>query len=332
MLTQSQLLRWLTASSITMGFALSAQAGPAMFQARLGIISLGTNTSTSPAVVNYVHIPVGYQCGPQLGSPCAPSIVQNGKSLTGSGTASLMGSAPAGFTIPAGILAALGTGSHPPLGAYTNWLTYKTSGDLRNGAGSFKAGSGPGAFTFFKGTPGTGVARVSGGSNFGGVMKLLGTLSWSLGGSSRSPYPSSSFIYTWKSKGPIGAAFVAGGSYANSVIAPWYYSRNRGGSYFTSPVYNTGFPWTTGMATASNTAVFVTFLQATGYDNRTAMGLGTIQLVTPMLTHYFGIGEFFNESSIAILNLKFVPEPSAVLMFAVGTGVLALLYRVNRKS
>ena len=330
MLARSRLLRLLTAGAATMGFALSAQAGPAMFQARLGMISLGINTYTSPAVVNYRHIPVGYQCGPQLGSTCAPSIVQNGKPLTGSGTASLMGSAPAGFTIPAGILAALGTGSVPPLGAFTNWVTYKTSGDLRNGPGSFKAGSGPGAFTFVRGTPGTGVARVSGGSNFGGVMKLLGTLSWSVGGSSLSPYPYSSSIYTWKSKGPIGAAFVAGGTSANTGIFPWYYSTNPGGYYFTSPVFNTGFPWTTGMATVSNSTGFPTYLQAAGYDNRTAMGLGTIQLVTPMLAHYFGFGGY-SESSIAILNLRFVPEPSAVLMLAVGAGVLVVLRRVSRR-
>jgi hypothetical protein len=311
-----------------MGFALSAQAGPAMFQARLGIISLGTNVSTSPAVVNYKHIPVGYQCGPQLGSPCAPSVVQNGKPLTGSGTASLMGSAPAGFTIPAGILAALGTGSIPPLGGvFIDWFTYKTSGDLRNGAGSFKAGSGPGAFTFFRGTPRTGVASVSGGSSFGGVMKLLGTLSWSVGGFSRyfTPY------LTFKSGGPLGAAFVAGGNPMNTGISPWYRSTIPGGYFSTRQVYNTGFPWTTGMAIAFNSTGFPTYVQATGYDNRTALGLGTIQLVTPMLAHYFGFGGY-SESSIAILNLKFVPEPSAVLMLAVGAGVLALLYRFHRRS
>jgi hypothetical protein len=97
-----------------------------------------------------------------------------------------------------------------------------------------------------------------------------------------------------------------------------------------------GFPWTTGVVSITATGgPFPTLFRRTGFDNRTAQGLGTIQLVAPQLTQW----EFPSRpapwdrhtGAIGILRIKFVPEPSGWMMLAVGVGFLMVLYwrRIN---
>jgi hypothetical protein len=79
---------------------------------------------------------------------------------------------------------------------------------------------------------------------------------------------------------------------------------------------------------------FPTLFQRTGFDDRTSMGLGTIQLVAPQLAKW----EFPSRPSpwdrhtgaIGILRIKFVPEPSGWVMLAAGAGFLIVVAKLRR--
>jgi hypothetical protein len=104
------------------------------------------------------------------------------------------------------------------------------------------------------------------------------------------------------------------------------------GKATTAYITSLGLPWTTGMVSITATGgPFPTLFQRTGYDNRTAKGLGTIQLVAPQLVRW----DFPDRDApwdrhtgaIGILRIKFVPEPSGWVVLVAGIGILALLYR-----
>jgi len=61
-----------------------------------------------------------------------------------------------------------------------------------------------------------------------------------------------------------------------------------------------------------------------GSDNRTSMGMGTVQLVTPIRTVGF-LGLPGERAAIAKLSLTFAPEPHRGGLLLAGCGVLALL-------
>jgi hypothetical protein len=113
------------------------------------------------------------------------------------------------------------------------------------------------------------------------------------------------------------------------VLGIYYYPSQM--SLSTGLGYATAFPWTTGTvavrAHGDSSSYFPTSITRRGYDNRTAMGGGTIQLVTPMLMHWTG-GE--HQGLIGILRLQFVPEPSSWLMLVAGIGLLGVFYRRRR--
>ena len=97
-----------------------------------------------------------------------------------------------------------------------------------------------------------------------------------------------------------------------------------------------GFPWTTGMVTITATdGFFPTLFQRTGFDNRTSMGLGTVQLVAPQLVKWDFPGRDApwdrHTGAIGILRIKFVPEPSGWMMLLAGAGFLAALYQNSRR-
>jgi hypothetical protein len=88
----------------------------------------------------------------------------------------------------------------------------------------------------------------------------------------------------------------------------------------------TGFPWTTGRVSvsAAGGSGFPTRLVRSGYDNRTPSGGGTIQMVTPRLTHW-AAGSHWGD--IAVLRLQFVPEPASWLLLLAGLGCVGVLAR-----
>jgi hypothetical protein len=94
-----------------------------------------------------------------------------------------------------------------------------------------------------------------------------------------------------------------------------------------------GTLWTTGQVGAfAKTGEYYTSLYRTGFDNRTVGDNGTIQLVTPTLTHWLSTGGWDTHTAqIGMLTIQ-VPEPGAVLLLAIGVGVLVVLRRVSRRG
>jgi len=107
------------------------------------------------------------------------------------------------------------------------------------------------------------------------------------------------------------------------------------GKATTAYITSLGLPWTTGAVSITATAgPFPTLFRRTGYDHRTSMGLGTIQLVAPQLVRW----DFPDRDApwdrhtgaIGILRIKFVPEPSGWGMLIAGVGLLMTVARRRR--
>jgi hypothetical protein len=106
----------------------------------------------------------------------------------------------------------------------------------------------------------------------------------------------------------------------------------------TTRVYVDAFPWTTGLVVVSGIrGAYPTLIVRSGYDHRTPMGSGTIQLVTPHLANWIGQDCPFSgcaprsetTGAIAILRLRFAPEPSSWLLLLAGLGGLGALHRLR---
>jgi hypothetical protein len=107
----------------------------------------------------------------------------------------------------------------------------------------------------------------------------------------------------------------------------------------TTMVYVDALPWTTGLVVVSGVrGAYPTIIVRSGYDNRTPMGSGTVQLVSPHLVNWIGLTCPFSgctprsetTAGIAILRLQFVPEPSGWLMLVTGIGMLSVIYHRRR--
>ena len=127
---------------------------------------------------------------------------------------------------------------------------------------------------------------------------------------------------------PDGTGVVTGG-YVVGPVTAYGYTRDSG-------MPTTGFAeievfkWTTG--TVAVTAVggtFPTVQRNTGYDKRTAMGLGAVQLVSPMMSKWTGAG-VSSTAGIGIMKINFTPEPSEWMMLAGGISMLGLLIHRRR--
>ncbi len=274
---------------------------------------------------------------------CAPASLHAGLPLTGGGTLATTGSAsttrtaynPRGFTIPMSGLSRMTSGASflpttwLPLPLGTPRLHWEIEyADLRNNAGGFSDGGGPGSFTVSH------AARVhvtAGKNRFGGTMRLLGeyrtnrgldTVSKSAGAT---PW---NLQYIGAGAATAKGVVTAGLTYSAMINRKWLNLGSFGTSARTATI--SVFPWTTGAVevTASG-GPQVTVLKRTGYDNRTPGGAGNVQMVSPALTRWKHPFSDYYTGSIAMMKLTFVPEPAAWLMLVSGIGSLAILYRVN---
>jgi len=280
---------------------------------------------------------------------CAPASLQPGLPLTGGGSLSTTGATttartpgnPRAFSLPKSDIARTTTGGSflattflpLPLGDAPFEFEIEHA-NLKNGLGAFADGGGPGAFTVSPGTAKQ-TARVhvkAGANRFGGTMRLLGqyytvrgleTATTSVGAT---PW---NLQYMGAGANTAKGVVTAGLQYTTMITRSYHYYGKFGRSARTATI--SVFPWTTGTAEVSASGgPQSTMLQRAGYDNRTPGGRGTIQMVSPALTHWRNTyGEYFT-GSIASLKLKFVPEPDAWLMLASGIGALAALRRVGR--
>ena len=182
------------------------------------------------------------------------------------------------------------------------------------------------------GGPGARVAISPGANQFGGTMRVLGAM-----GAKRA--------HSYKNKSYVGTGLSSFGVLGDECTITCYVTGAQ--SYFQSHQYQTarwrattpyittlGLPWTTGMVTITATdGFFPTLFQRTGFDNRTPMGIGTVQLVAPQLVKW----DFPNRDApwdrhtgaIGILQIKFAPEPSQILMLAAGAGILLALAKLR---
>jgi hypothetical protein len=328
---------------VAMLFALDAgaQSSPALFEATLVIHAFGNDVTTGakyPFNTDiYTALPLGHRCGmPEpytvngsaASNYCGRATLAAGQPLTAAGTLTPLGSGPQSFALGQSVFAGSASGSIPTYGPYIYSGTYA---NIANAAGSFFAGGGPGSFTVSPKNPLKGTISVTAGENqFGGVMGLLGEL-----GARMIYKPNQGATKVGTSSWNMVPVLGRSASFMHTNTGMFTNVANGATSYWTKIA--TGFPWTTGRATVhAKAGFFHTTFRRTGYDNRTSMGhVGTIQLVTPQLTHWRGVGRDADTGSIGILTLRFVPEPGTGLTALAGVGVLALLAQRrmrNRRS
>jgi hypothetical protein len=285
----------------------------------------------------FIARPLGARCNPGNGGvTCGTETLQEGAPLVGSGTVSLYrGASPPSFTIPRYAMKATATGSLPLYSPYKYISTYANG--IGNATGFFGPGGGPGTRTFTvpgNGGPGARIAVTAGAKQFGGTLGILGAI-----GTKRAhDYKNKTFVAnkqffrTVLGRSCTGTGCLLPTTYPTATIYMKY--RTAMGKATTVFMTPWGLPWTTGTVSITATAgPFPTLFRRTGYDHRTAKGLGTIQMVSPHLVRW----EFANRDgpwdrhlgTIGILRIKFVPEPSGWVMLVTGVGLLMVLYRMR---
>jgi hypothetical protein len=109
-----------------------------------------------------------------------------------------------------------------------------------------------------------------------------------------------------------------------------------GGFQFSAPPDNNtnwGFPWTTGNVFVQDIqtnmgAMATTTISASGTDNRTQAGAGTISLVAGGTSHRVGAVTDFKAFDIVTMEL---PEPGSALLLGLSLSVIGGLYRLRRR-
>jgi len=238
-----------------------------------------------------------------------------------------------------------GGGCGVPGGSFSYYFPYIysfTYADLKNDNGSFFAGGGPGNFTYAFTTGSVTNASITvtqGGNQFGGAMKLLGSF-YSFVNVANTVYGgvdvgSADWLFNYVGAGSNTSAGVVTKAYTKGGSFPTAQNKYQN-TLDTTHAYSTGsvkaFGWTTGYVTitATGRGPFDSVQARNGGDNRTSSGKGTIQLVSPMLTHWLAPAEDYETVAMGIMRLDFVPEPTKGLMLVAGISLLGLLYRRKR--
>ncbi|MDE0884341.1 MAG: PEP-CTERM sorting domain-containing protein [Myxococcota bacterium] len=365
--------QWTKRTSLVLGLmaagmvaVASAQAAVPMYVlGKLTVPSFGNDTTTGASAplmsTNYLGIPFGQACNSAHGTgttACyATSSYQSahdGSPLLGTGVLSVAtGASPNPLSLPASLVSVkLGTFptvfSSPsfakkpvngvPGGSFSYYPPYiysYTYADLKNAAGNFFAGGGPGNFTFNAtagGLPAGSLTTTAGANKFGGTMGMLGMLQTHFAYSRAGGLSigTDNWLVDWMGKG---IATVGGASVVTTATT----GTNKHNVLMetnTNYVSVSAFPWTTGVASATATrGPFFTVFARSGYDTRTAGGAGNIQMVSPMLTHWrTPAGDVdYETASIGVFTLQFVPEPSSAMILMAGISLLGLAYRGSRK-
>ena len=361
---RSQLLVAIAAMITAAGIA--AAATPMYVLGKYTQVSFGndttTGTSSPTASTNYLGIPFGQHCNSAHGTGTTACYATSsypsahaGSPLVGTGIISVSASLGGAIGLPASLLT-VQLGSFPtgystptfqkkPLGGvpggsfsyYPPYIYSYSYADLKNAAGNFFAGGGPGNFTHNAtagGVPAGTLTTVNGGVKYGGTMRLLGQYRTHFAysnppGNSVGTDP---WLISWLGNGTVtglGAVVVKTlmdtGTNKHTVLL------QTNSNFITA----SAMPWTTGTAKARATrGPFFTNFARSGYDSRTAAGAGNIQLVSPMLTHWRtpAGGVDYETASIGKLTLTFAPEPTSAMLLVAGVSVLGLVYRGSRKS
>jgi len=292
-----------------------------------------------PAVITqYGGPPIGTE--PLYAAGCSITALRAGDPMLAAGTVNTTGAGTGrGFILPAAVFSEQGNGIGDGGGSWPNYTVYYFGieyFDLKNQAGSFGKNMGPGNFvnTFATGAR-IAIQEKEGGNKFGGVMQLLGYYGDVEGFYNPTKNRLSIAAFDWEfdkiggsASTTINGAITKGGLWGTAVNTNQ--TTGRGAKYI-STVKASVFPWTTGTVSITATrGPFPTVMKRTGYDNRNASGVGTIQLVTPMLTRWRQVFDY-ETGAIGILKLVFTPEPQEWMMLASGVSLLGLLYHANRR-
>jgi hypothetical protein len=261
--------------------------------------------------------------------------VQAGVPITGTWTATTTASGGFDFAAaPANTGGLRVTGAVGEFAAIYPYIYSYTYATLRNQAGFFRPGSGPGNFTVIKkqGQKGASMIVKEGAAKFGGTMTMLGSLSTKVcfyrnGGCSLG---SNSWRYDLIGTSAPTMSSVVTNGYLATFKAYYYHTALMATSEIN--VEGSRFPWTTGSVTltATGRGPHKTVHYTQGFDNRTATsGKGTIQMVTPVLTRWLQPAAKFETGGVGILRIKFVPEPQTWAMLFAGVSLLGVGYRMR---
>ena len=268
-------------------------------------------------------------------------LVIAGHPVTGTWSATTTGTQKGGFNFAAapatgasGVRTTGQLGEFAVLYPYLYSYTYAT---LRNDAGVFGPGSGPGNFNIDVKQGPIRVARIKvkkGAAKFGGTMRMLGAFTakvcyYRSGGCSLGKI-------NWRYDAVGASAYTVMTSVTQGYQALYtaYYYHTALMQVSTLNVVGSRFPWTTGdvTVTATGRGPHKTVHYAQGYDNRnttTPTGKGTVQLVTPVLTNWLRPCCEFETGGVGILRIKFIPEPQMWAMLVAGASLLGMGTRMR---
>jgi len=274
-------------------------------------------------------------------TPGGKGFIQAGQPVTGTWVATTSGTQKGGFNFaaapPAGSAGVRATGVVGEFDALYPYVYSYTYATLRNDQGIFAPGFGPGSFNIPLYDGVLKVASITvkkGAAKFGGTMQMLGALTtkacyYFQGGCSRGEN-------NWKydaagASGVTTSMDVITGGFITTYTAMYYHSALMQTSTVTAS--GSRVPWTTGSftVTAVGRGPHDTIHYAQGFDNRntaTPSGKGTIQLVTPLVTRWFGYIDY-ETAGIGILRIKFIPEPQTWAMLLAGATLLGVGHRLR---
>jgi hypothetical protein len=352
------LTRGIAVAVLTAGFALSAQAGPAMFEASYNLNYFGNDITTGTQYPYNTYVikaaPLGHDCqyptpytpnGAPESRYCTPLVFVYGVPVTGTGYLSADPGTGGAITLP---MSAFGIDTTGFLPIYYPYLQSNTFAQFVNEQGQFFLGGGAaaGQTTVAKSgkgqVAGTWIVR-EGVNGFGGAMGLLGRwganykfaivgkpgtyIGYAPGGGvkafGRPLYATPTQIT------PMGKTTNWANPHVTTIVA----TNNVNGNVLSSLSRNSATIWTTGSVRVYALAGgFPTIVMRSGYDTITAGGVRNIQLVSPQLSHWISAGFQGHGGGVNILKLRITPEPGTLLLLTAGAASLALLYRARRRG